>query len=444
MSMRRRSRAALALVAAGLLTLSACTQVTPDAGPTGDGDDGDIATGAGVTAEPCPDAVNDDNGCIYLGVLSDLTEGPFAALAVPITDAQRAFWAEVNEEGGIGGYDIDIDTYTRDTKYQAAEHAAQYQQIAGSIAGIAQSLGTVNTESVLPDMIERSLVTVPTSWWSGYAFDANDGGIILETGYSYCTEALAGLDWFAEANGAPSTVQAVGYPGDYGGDSAVGVSRWAEVNGATALDPIGTGPNQVVGNQDAVVAAVLAGQPDVVVLAIGPAETAEIVGKLAASGFTGRFLGSLPTWNPALLGSAAAPALQALYNHMTPYENWDGSSAAIEAVKASLDGELPPNGGYIIGWAIGYPLKAALEAAAEAGDLTPQGIASVIDGLTVDFDGLVQPHTYGGDPQANANQAVNIGVPDPEVDLGLRTIESFYEGPSFDQTDYSAACVATG
>lgn len=443
MTMRRRSRAVIALAAAGVLTLTACTQVTPEPVESGPGEQDAITTGAGVTADPCPDGVNEDNGCIYLGVLSDLTEGPFAALAVPITDAQRAFWKQVNEDGGIGGYDIDIDTYTRDTKYQAAEHAAQYQQIAGNIAGIAQSLGTVNTESVLPDMIQRSLVTVPTSWWSGYAFDDNDGGIIMETGYSYCTEALVGLDWFAENHGMPEKVQAVGYPGDYGGDSAEGVARWAEVNGVTALEPIGTGPNQVVGNQDAVVAAVLAGQPDAVVLAIGPAETAEIVGKLAASGFTGRFMGALPTWNPALLGSAAAPALQALYNHMTPYENWDGSSDAIGAVKDSLGGELPANGGYIIGWAIGYPLKAALEAAVEAGDVSPEGIAAVVDGLTVDFQGMVQPHTYGGDPQQNANQSVNIGVPDPEVELGLRTIESFYTGSSFDQTDYSAACVAS-
>lgn len=445
MSKRQRSRAAMALVATGVLALTACTQVSPDGTATGetDGTGDEMVTGAGVTAEACPDAVNTDNGCIYLGVLSDLTEGPFAALAVPITDGQRAFWAKVNTDGGIGGFDIDIDTYTRDTKYQPAEHAAQYQQIAGSIAAIAQSLGTVNTESVLPDMISRSLVTVPTSWWSGYAFDDYDDGIVMETGYSYCTESIVGLDWFAEANGAPATVQAVGYPGDYGGDSAEGVRRWADINGATALDAIGTGPNQVVGNQDAVVAGLLAGQPDVVVLAVGPAETAEIVGKLAASGFQGRFLGALPTWNPALLGSPAAPALTALYNHLTPYENWDGTSAGVEAMKDSLGGELPPNGGYIIGWAIGYPLKAALEAAADAGDLTPDGIAAVVDGLTVDFEGMLESHTYGGDPQSNAVQAVNIGAPNAEVELGLETIERFYTGPSFNQTDYSSACVAS-
>lgn len=444
MTNRRRSRVAFALAATGILALSACTQVSPETAPTGDTGDGEIATGQGITADPCPDAVNTDNGCIYLGILSDLTEGPFAALAVPITDAQRAFWAQVNEDGGISGYDIDVDTYTRDTKYQAAEHSAQYQQIAGNILGIAQSLGTVNTESVLPDMVKRSLVTVPTSWWSGYAFDDQDSGIILETGYSYCTEAVVGLDWFAENHDEPAKVQAVGYPGDYGGDSAAGVSRWAELNGAAALDPIGTGPNQVVGNQDAVVAAVLSGSPDAVVLAVGPAETAEIVGKLAASGFTGRFLGSLPTWNPALLKSAAAPALTALYNHMTPYQNWDGESAAMDAIKESLGGTLPSNGGYIIGWAIGYPMKAALEAAAAAGDLTPEGVAAIIDGLVVDFEGLIPKHVYGGDPQANAAQAVSIGVPDAAVELGMRTIENFYTGATFDKTDYSEACVATG
>ena len=442
MTLRQRRRMALALGATTLLALTACTAVDT-ATPSASGGDGTIATGAGITAEPCPDAVNADNGCIYLGVLSDLTEGPFAALAVPITDAQRAFWKKVNEDGGIEGYDIDIDTYTRDTKYQAAEHAAQYQQIAGNIAGIAQSLGTVNTESVLPDMIERSLVAVPASWWSGFAFPDDDGGIILETGYSYCTEAIVGLDWFAENESEPTTVQAVGYPGDYGGDSAEGVARWAEQNGATALTAVGTAPNQVVGNQDAAVSAVLQGGADVVVLAVGPAETAEIVGKLAAGGFKGKFLGSLPTWNPALLKSAAAPALVGLYHHLSPYQGWDGDSEAIAEVKASLNGELPANQGYLIGWGLGYPMKAALEAAAAAGDLTPQGIAGIVDGLSVDFQGMAPTQVYGGDPQANAAQSVTVSVPDPSVDLGLKTVEEFFTGPTFDKTDYSAACVAT-
>lgn len=440
MTMRRRSQGIIALAAAGLLALTACTAVSPTTGPT----DGPVTikTGAGVTTEACPAAVNPSNGCIYLGVLSDLTDGPFAALAGPITDAQELFWAEVNKNGGISGFDVDTSTYKKDTHYQASVHAAEYAQIAGSIAAISQSLGTVNTEAVLPDMITRSLVTVPTSWWSGYAFEDYDKGIILETGYSYCTEAIVGLDWWAENNKMPTKVASVGYPGDYGGDSAEGVKRWAEANNAEVVAAIGTGPNQLVGDQSAVVGQLLQSGAEVVVLAVGPAETAQIVGGLAANGFTGQFLGSLPTWNHALLASAAAPALKGLYKHMSPYQNWGESSKGMDALKAALGADGPVNGGTVIGWVIGYPMKAALEAAAKAGDLTPQGIAAVVNGLTVDFEGMIPNFTYGGNPQSTAVQAVNIGQPS-DVELGLTTISSFYTGPTFNKTSYTSACVAS-
>ena len=42
MSMRQRSRAALALAVAGLLTLTACTQVTPDSDPSANPDGGEM------------------------------------------------------------------------------------------------------------------------------------------------------------------------------------------------------------------------------------------------------------------------------------------------------------------------------------------------------------------------------------------------------------------
>lgn len=413
-----------------------------DSDTDGDAADAEILTDKGITAEACPDAVNPDNGCIYLGILSDLTEGPFAALAVPVVDGQRAFWKEVNEAGGIGGYDIDIDTYTRDTKYQPAEHAAQYQQIEDSILALAQTLGTVNTEAVLDDMDDNDILALPATWWSGYAFAENDKGLILENGYSYCIEAMTGLDWFAENHGAPTSVAAVGYPGDYGGDSAAGVQQWADVNGVTDVTVVPTGPNQVTGNQDAVVAALTAASPDVVVLGIGPAETAEIVGKLAASGFTGRFMGALPTWNPALLESAAAPALIGLYNHMSPSEQWDGTSPGAEAMKASLGGEEPINGGYIIGWVMNYPLLALLEKGAANGDMTRAGLRAAVDGLEVDYQGMMENVTFGGDGKDVAMTQMKVYQPDPDSPLGVKSMGDFYTGTTFDQVPYDEACAA--
>ena len=480
MKIPSRARRLTALGAAGLLALAGCTVVDDDepttadtaadadaadddtadeaadeteddaADETTDTDDstdedaapGEVAFDVGVTEEACPDGINPDNGCIYLGVLSDLTEGPFAALAVPITDAQRNYWEQVNEAGGIGGFDIDIDTYTRDTKYQPAEHAAQYNAISGNVLALAQSLGTVNTEAVLDDMDANDLLAVPASWWSGYNFADNDKGLILETGYSYCVEAVVGLDWFSENHSEPASIAAVGYPGDYGGDSAAGAELWAEANGAE-VTVVPTGPNQVTGGQDAVVSAVLGADPDVVILAVGPAEAAEVVGKLAASGFTGRYLGSLPTWNPALLQSAAAEPLQGLYNHMAPSQQWTGDSDGVQAMKDSLDGAEPENGGYIIGWMMNYPLHSLLEAGAENGDLTRAGLRAMVDGLEADFQGMAQDITYGGEGKDVAVPGMIVGTPSPDAPLGLDAGNEFYEGSTFGSLDYAQACSAS-
>ena len=101
---------------------------------------GDVAFDVGVTEEACPDAVNADNGCIYLGTISDLTVGPFAALAVPITDAQTAFWQRVNENGGVGGFDVNTSEFTRDNQYSPEVHSQQYEEIKNEVLALAQSL----------------------------------------------------------------------------------------------------------------------------------------------------------------------------------------------------------------------------------------------------------------------------------------------------------------
>jgi ABC-type branched-subunit amino acid transport system substrate-binding protein len=446
---------AFALAAAGALVLAGCTAVdeggdgdatAPAGAETGTGDDpaanGEIEIGEGVTEEACPDGVNPDNGCIYLGILSDLTEGPFSALAVHIVQAQKDYWRTVNEDGGIAGFDVDVDTYTRDTKYQPAEHAQAYQQIESNILALAQTLGTVSTEAILADMDAVDMIGVPASWWSGYNFTDNDKGLILENGYSYCTEAVVGLDWFTENHAQPESIAAVGYPGDYGGDSAAGVQLWAEANGVEDVSVIPTGPNQVTGNQDAVVSAVSQASPDVVVLAVGPAETAEIVGKLAAGGFEGRFMGSVPTWNPALLQTAAAPALTALYNHMSPTEQWDGTSDGIAAMKEVLDDEPPVNAGYIVGWIMSYPMHAALEQAAENGALTREGLRAAVDGLTVTYDGASPEVTYGGDGKDVAVRDMIVYEPDADAPLGTSATGGFYSGTTFDDIAYDQACSA--
>lgn len=403
----------------------------------------------GVTAEPCEqpaDGVSTPgNGCIYLGILSDLTEGPFAPLGQLIQRGQQDFWGRVNAEGGIGGFDIDIDTYTRDTKYNPQDHAQAYRQIEPNILLLAQSLGTPTTEAILSDMDADDVIAAPAGWWSGFNFEENSAGLILPSGHSYCLESMIGLDWFNEFGPRPiGTVAAVGYPGDYGGDVAEGARLWAEANGVPFAGFIPTGPNAAVGTQDAAVGAILESGADIVVLGLGPAENAEIVGKVAASGAplgSILFLGAAPTWNPALLQTAAAPALIGLYTNVSPWEDYIGTAPGHEAMRAAFEGEdAPINQGYAAGWVWQYPIKAVLEAAADSGDLTRANIRSLVDGLAVDYEGILPSTQMGGDPNVNVDRTAVIGSVSAESPNGLETIVDGYRGPTADAYEYTAAC----
>lgn len=434
----RRHAAALCAIA---LAASACGNGDDGAAADGgdDGGDGGIATDVGVTDEPCPDAVNEDNGCIYLGILSDLTVGPFAQLGPQIVEGQRAFFQRVNEEGGIAGYDVDIDTYTRDNEYNPQVQSQLYNEMEPDILALVQTLGTPPTEAILPDMDQDDVVGIPASWWSGWGFEESDYGLILESGYSYCIESQIGLDWSNENDGEIGSVLTVGYPGDYGGDAAAGTRAWAEANDVDDAGFVETGPNAQIGSQDAAVSQVVSNGADVTVLAVGPLEAAEIVGGAVANGYEGRFMGSVPTWNPAIMESPAAPALEATFTHVGPWEAFTGESEAHQAMQAALgEGNLPVNDGFTFGWIWSYPMLSLLEAAAENGDLTRAGVRAAADGLEVDYEGALETRIFGegGD---DVRQAV-ISKPDLSEELNLRSEATGVTGATADAYDYSTRC----
>jgi ABC-type branched-subunit amino acid transport system substrate-binding protein len=441
--MKRGLARSLALVGTGALVLAACGGDDTDDGasgtsePDGGGEVTEIATDVGVTDEPCPDAVNEDNGCIYLGIISDLTEGPFAVFGKELTAGQTDFWARVNDQGGIGGYDINVTEYTRDAKYNPQEHSQAYREIEPDVLALAQSLGTTQTQGILADMEADNVIAAPATWWSGWSFAEEDDNRVVESGASYCMQALGGLDWLAENETAPGSVLVVGFPGDFGGDPAGGAEAWAETNDAEFLGFVETGPNAAVGNQDAAVQQIVSSGADVVVLAVGPGEVAEIVGKAAAGGFTGRFLGTAPTWNPALLGTESAPALEALFYNIATHETYGSGTPAHEAMIEMRGEDNPPeNDAYTFGWIWQYPLKDALEAAAANGDLTREGLFEVTDGLEVDFEGALPSVTLGGD----LDRSVTINKVDPNAVLGVSTLDTGYVGPTAEAFDYSGPC----
>jgi len=141
-----------------------------------------------------------------------------------------------------------------------------------------------------------------------------------------------------------------------------------------------------------------------------------------------------------LLQTAAAPALIGLYTNVSPWEDYTGTTPGHEAMRAAFGDDAPVNQGYAAGWVWQYPIKALLEAGAESGDLTRANLRSLVDGLAVDYEGILPATQMGGDPNVNVNRTAVIGSVNAESPNGLETIVDGYRGPTADAYEYVAAC----
>jgi ABC-type branched-subunit amino acid transport system substrate-binding protein len=400
------------------------------------GDDDEAGGAPGVSDDACPEAVNEDNGCIYLGTISDLTQGPFAPLGVAIVEAQEAFWQRVNEDGGIGGYDIDVTSEVKDNLYNPQTHKQVYGEIESEVLALAQTLGSPTTLAIVGDLQRDEVVAAPASWTSLWAFEDN----ILESGANYCVEGMNLVD-YAVAQNQIKSVMAVHFPGDYGGDGAAGVEIAAEANGIdyTAVE---TAPGQEA--QAGAISAIVQQKPDLVMLGTSPTETAVIVGQAAAQGYTGQFIGLGPTWNPALLESPAAEALQQLYMQSGYWGPFGTDTPGHQAMRDTL-GELEqPTDGHTAGWAWSYPLKAALEEWLDGDyDEDRAGLLEAVKSLeTIDYEGML-PEDAGnrsGDPNETVFRQTVISEVDPSAPTGVSIVQDFFTGPTAEEYEFEGPC----
>jgi ABC-type branched-subunit amino acid transport system substrate-binding protein len=410
------------LSAVALLVLSAT--LTGCRGGGNETSDAGVKTDVGVTSEPCPDAVDKNKGCIYLGIISDLTSGPFRALAVPITDAQKAFWKRVNANGGIGDYEVDVTKYVRDNKYNPQVHNQVYQEIKPNVLALAQTLGSPTTAAIINDLKASNVVASPASWTSAWAFE----DVIIESGANYCIESMNALD-YAKETYSPKSVLAVHLAGDYGDDAAAGAKLGAQSLGLSFSEvKTDTGADKQAG----AIQAILTGKPDVVILTTGPADAAVIVGQSVARGFAGRFIGTSPTWNPALLQSAAAPALLAKYEQSAPWSSWNTDSPGHKAMRDAV-GSVTPNEGYTSGWVWSYPMKAALEKALGNNDLTRAGLLQAAKSLTaVDYEGMLPAGSgnYAAGPNEGQVRVTAIYKADKAGPTGVSQVRDLFTGPT--------------
>ncbi|WP_344457796.1 ABC transporter substrate-binding protein [Actinocorallia aurantiaca] len=414
-------RARLAAVATLLLALSGCS-----------GDDGRVnAQGTpGITAAPCPNAVNQENGCVYLGTLTDLS-GPFSTISSAATRAQEAFWKRVNQQGGIGGYDIDVSEYVRDTEYDEATHERLYKETKDKVFAYAQMIGSPHTNRVLPSMLEEQIITTPLSWTSQWNFVPN----VLEAGGSYCVEAMNAVDYAVDVFAREKkpykvkSVMSIGYPGEYGADSAGGTKIAARRHG---LDHHPVIMSQGSGAKS--VSQILKHKPGLVVIAATPGDTTAIVKAAVEQGYKGRFIGNNPTWIHTMID---VPGFRGQFWQAGPWRPYATDSPGHAAMRAAL-GDVLPSDAYVSGWTYSYGIKAALEGAAETGRLTRASLLAAAGNLTkIDYEGIL-PAEAGNMSQPFRKTV--FSVPDRRQYTGIRVVADFYEGPTAHAYELTGPC----
>jgi ABC-type branched-subunit amino acid transport system substrate-binding protein len=354
---------------------------------------------------------------------------------VPITDAQKAFWKRVNQQGGIGDYEVDVTKNIKDNKYNPQVHKEVFDGIKGSVLALAQTLGSPTTAAILPELKASNIVAVPAAWTSAYAFE----DVIIESGANYCIESMNALD-YANETYKSKNVLSIHYAGDYGDDAAAGVKIAAAKLGMT-FNHVKTDAG--ADKQAGALAEIAAKNPDLVILTVGPTETGAIVGQAAARGFKGRFIGTSPTFNPALVAatSPVAAAVVGLYEQSVPWNSWSTNSKGHQAMREALPG-VTPSEGYTSGWVWSYALKAALQKAVANKDLTRAGVLAAVKSLeSVDYEGML-PTNAGNFKAGVAGQIKMTGIykPDPKAPTGGVQVKDLFTGPTAQSYTLDGPC----
>lgn len=407
-------------VLAGVLALSlALTACGRDDGDGGEG----VAEG------------EDGGGTIYLGTITDLT-GPFAGVGEPFTAGQAAFWEQINAEGGLeGGWEVNVTDYVKDSAYDVTAHAEAFNEIKDDVLAISQSLGTAHTNAFLEDATADNIIVGPASLGSNWIFDEGT----IQVGTSYCAEGMNVVDYAVE-QGAKS-VAVVHIAGDYGDDAMVGARIAAEENGIefTAIE---TGTVGGGDDQSAAIGAVLKADPDLLFVATTPQELATVVGGAASQGFDSPVIGSIPTWNTALMDSPAAPALEALYQQASSFPVWDADVPGQVKMREAA-GDQAPNDWFAIGYASGYVMKAILEEAIANDDVTREGIFEAAQNLEgVDSEGTLPEGTgnYAVEPNEQAVRETVLNAVDPKAAGKISTAVEAFVGPTAEGYEFTEPC----
>lgn len=413
----------------------------------------------GVTMAPCnPEdvaVVHTERGCIYLGILEDRT-GPFVPVSFGITAGVKAFWEQVNQEGGIQtkntkkAFDVAIpNSLTLDDNYGDPFLTFDaIDQFSNNAVAVASTLNFfLNTNEFFNlSMVyaENNLLSGIVNWNSKYLFEEYDSGAGLEDSTSYCFNAMNGVDWLVD-NEEVEKIGIIVLDGSYGRDYAAGATIAAHNKGIDVawtlafdfMDP--TGDLLSALSQSPVDAIIIAGAPG---LAVAVALDSTFI-----ANYTGWYVLSTTTFVPDI---SFDPFLASIFGSRTiiPYNKtpYEFNSTGHHKMQDMYDVKIGFNGAegvFHSGWLSQYGIKAALEQALKKKDLTQASVLHSASQLKrIDLEGMEAPRSYKYSPNKNAVRTTSIGLIDPPNSgpEGLNFVDVRFVGETAQDYKIEAPC----
>lgn len=368
-----------------------------------------------------------DGDTITVGAIT-VSSGPMAAAGASVTAGNRAYFAALDDQGGLAGrYRVEVDVV--DGADDATTIAERYDSTRDDVALYVQVLAFRAADAAFEPLMADDVLA------GTYALDFpwSRHQNLLAMGTPVTVGVNNALDHHVQEQETRSTVCALVDRGGYGD------AIHDAVRASAALLPLDLGPvvemapaTDEATDPDPVAAAVdevASAGCDVVVAATFPAETTAALAHAQATGFTARWFipaAGAPALDDAVLAAYASEHVRIVADGATwgrPGGSGDDAGAGMRDLLAARDAHAPEiaegDPWFLQGYLQAMAVHQVLESAIDRGDLTQTGILlAANDTPQLDFAGLAAPYTFGAPERRDPSRTtvlVRPGVPGDDV-----------------------------
>jgi len=404
MSILHKTRAVIAAGAVASL-VTACGGATIDADSDG--------AAPGVTGDT-----------IKIGLLPDLT-GPVAAIGAPLTLGAQTYVDHLNEEGGIAGRQVEL--VVKDTQFNPQRAVQEYRKIKDDVLAIVTTVGEGITAAVVPEADKDNMFSWPGTYTESYRATEHPP---ITTPYIY--EALGGIDYFANELGAKGKKVSSfnlesGINIDYSKAVEVGATAYGMEAGTSIAKPASetdyTGAVQTVSG----------GDPDFMLVGTAPVQAASFIGTAFSQGLRVPTMVSSVGYSPSVLATETGSVLSEVAYVTSPWAAWDSDEVGQKELVAALEPDQERDVQIQVGWVMAKGLTDLIAMAAEAGDLSRDGIKDALSTATLDFGGIAPTVDFTPkDGVYGTSKETRIYKVTPD---GLELVKDLFTADAADQVD---------